>query len=666
MAAIAAAPAATITELRLVSLRLRNFKGIREFTLEAGGQDLSIFADNGVGKTSIADAFLWLLFGKDSHNRKDFEIKTLEPDGKPIHFLEHEVEAVLSVNGREITLRRMLKEVWTRPRNQVNQEFGGHTTDYWINGVGVPQGQYQAAIRDICDENLFRLLTDPTYFNTQLTWQKRRELLLEVCGDVTDADVIASTSKLAELTTVLDGRTIDDRKKISEARRREVNKEIEELPTRISEARRLIPTISESKEQLEKAVADLRLVRTDLLQEWQRIRAGAEVTEKQRQITEIDTQVLKLKNAQAEALAMVSRSSQAALNDLRVKADTARRLVTNTQGEITDLKGRIARHEASLLTLRGQFNVIKAREFAPPAQVTICPSCQQDIPAERLDEVRQRAEEEFNLQRSKDLEANKAQGKGLAAELQGMNSDLETLQARLETERLDLETQTTQVQAEEQRLSAQPSAAPSPDPQIDELTRQRAAIQEQIDGLVRDSSEAAQSVQVKINSTDQSIRETEQKLAQFGVREQAEKRVAELTKRETDLATEAEKLEKELWLIEEFIRTKVSMLTDRINSKFQFVRFKLFNEQVNGGLEETCVCTVDGAPYDGALNHGGRINAGLSIINTLADHYQFAPCVFVDNAESVTALLPTVGQQIRLVVSAPDKTLRVESAEGNQ
>jgi hypothetical protein len=103
------------------------------------------------------------------------------------------------------------------------------------------------------------------------------------------------------------------------------------------------------------------------------------------------------------------------------------------------------------------------------------------------------------------------------------------------------------------------------------------------------------------------------------------------------------------------------MLTEKINSKFALVRFKLFETLVNGALSETCVCTVAGVPFEGALNHGARVNAGLEIINTLARHFGFAPPVVIDNSESVTSLLPTVGQQIRLVVSAADKSLRIES-----
>jgi hypothetical protein len=104
------------------------------------------------------------------------------------------------------------------------------------------------------------------------------------------------------------------------------------------------------------------------------------------------------------------------------------------------------------------------------------------------------------------------------------------------------------------------------------------------------------------------------------------------------------------------------MLEGKINSKFHMARFKLFEVQVNGALAECCETTFNGVPYSN-LNNGARLNIGLDIINTLAEHYGFSPPVWLDNAESVTDILPTKGQQIRLIVSAADKKLRVELAE---
>jgi hypothetical protein len=139
-----------------------------------------------------------------------------------------------------------------------------------------------------------------------------------------------------------------------------------------------------------------------------------------------------------------------------------------------------------------------------------------------------------------------------------------------------------------------------------------------------------------------------------------EKRIEELKAQEKKLAAEYERLEGELYLTEEFIRQKVSLLEEKINSKFEMARFKLFNVLVNGAVEECCETTYQGVPFS-SLNNGARINVGLDIIRTLARHYNFYPPIFIDNREAVTSLIDMGDQQvISLIVSEKDKELRVE------
>jgi hypothetical protein len=187
--------------MRLISLTLNNFKGIKSFALKPQGKDINIYGDNATGKTTLADAFMWLLFDKDSQNRKDFQIKTLGQDGEPEHGLEHSVEAVLELeNGKRITLKKVFKEKWTKKRGSATAEFTGHTTDHFIDGVPAKKKEYDEKIAEIADEQIFRLLTDPAYFNQQLHWQKRRELLLGNWTIVRSRMSLANSRSLARCT----------------------------------------------------------------------------------------------------------------------------------------------------------------------------------------------------------------------------------------------------------------------------------------------------------------------------------------------------------------------------------------------------------------------------------------------------------------------------------
>lgn len=112
-------------------------------------------------------------------------------------------------------------------------------------------------------------------------------------------------------------------------------------------------------------------------------------------------------------------------------------------------------------------------------------------------------------------------------------------------------------------------------------------------------------------------------------------------------------------MCEEFIRTKVELLEGSINNKFAgSISFKLFNKQINGGLNECCEATVNGVPFSNA-NTASQINAGLSIVNTLCNHFDVQAPIFIDNAESVNKIGETDSQLIKLIVSL-DNTLKVE------
>lgn len=150
--------------------------------------------------------------------------------------------------------------------------------------------------------------------------------------------------------------------------------------------------------------------------------------------------------------------------------------------------------------------------------------------------------------------------------------------------------------------------------------------------------------------------------AKLAIKEQYKKsqeRIKELSEREKQLSNEISELEGQEFLCDEFTRTKVDLLESRINSKFNAVRFKLFNTLVNGRIEDCCEVLINGVPYADA-NDAAKINAGIDIINTLLEHFNINVPVFVDNAESVNELIPCNSQVIRLVVTE-DKELVIKT-----
>ena len=223
-------------EIRIYNLKLKNFKGIKDLEIVFDGKDTNIYGRNATGKTTVFDAFKWLFFDKDSNDRKDFNIKTLDENNNPIHYLEHEVEATLIIDGQDMNFKKMLKEKWIKKRGQEQQEFSGHETNYWIDEVPIKKKDYEEKINSIIPESLFKLITDPLFFNNQMSWKERRELLINISGStITDDNILNSNEKFTTLKENLDGRSIEDYNKVLAAKIKELNNDREKIPIRIDE-----------------------------------------------------------------------------------------------------------------------------------------------------------------------------------------------------------------------------------------------------------------------------------------------------------------------------------------------------------------------------------------------------------------------------------------------
>jgi hypothetical protein len=155
---------------------------------------------------------LWLLFGKDSQGRKDFEIKTRQENGEVIHKLYSVVEGVLLVDGSELRLERILTEEWIKLRGQENETFKGNKTVTYWNDTPITITEYQKRINEIIDENIFKIITNPLYF-TSMKWQEQREVLFKLAGTVSDSDVAAKDLRFKDLFQRMEGKTFDDFKK---------------------------------------------------------------------------------------------------------------------------------------------------------------------------------------------------------------------------------------------------------------------------------------------------------------------------------------------------------------------------------------------------------------------------------------------------------------------
>jgi len=634
--------------------------------IDFDGKDMDIFGTNGAGKTTIFDAFTWTLFGKSSTNveMKD-QVKLKDEKGHPSidHGLEHEVELILELDsGKPLQLKRNYHEKWKRISGAAQATFSTHTTDFEVDNVPVSAKQFTELINKIIPEEVFRLITSPFYFNS-LHWQDRRKILIEVCGDVSDHDVIAGNKNLQELELLLGDHSLEDFRAILLAQKTKINKEIEKLPVRIDEVQRGLPDIEGIllESVLNTEIESLRKQQSEVSRKIVQIQSGGAVAAKEKQIAEIEAQQIQIKNKYDHEInkeALLNESLKAGLEQKKARLQSA----TNDYKKRADaITACITKTGAEIVSLRKRWDIVDEEIFTASGE-DICPTCGQHLPADQIEATNAKLLEAFNLDKANRLKEinesgkkKKAQMEADAAQIEGITKDINANEAKLvaiDDEIKALESKATTI------------ADYHNDGTYVVLENQKEDLESEIKELKAGNNEEIRKLNDAVKMFDVDIQSRQEKVATLQKHQAGEDRIKELEVEQSKLSASFEKIEHQIFLTNEFIQTKVSIMEEKINSKFKLARFKLFETQINGGLKECCeTLGENGVPYTNELNTGGTYNTGLDIINTLSEFYKAEAPVFIDGSESVTDLIPMKSQVIRLVVSKADQVLRIETAE---
>ncbi len=648
-------------EIVLESLKLVNF---RRITKDVHFNDKNyIFGPNEAGKTTLFDAFMWLMFDKNSLGQSKFSIKTLDTDNNAIPMLYHSVEGSLVIDGQSLVLKKVFTEQWTKKRGSAKAEFTGHTTDYYIDGVPVKQSEYKAKINSIVNEELFKLLTDVMYFNVGMDWKQRREILLKVVGDVSDTDVIASNKQLTDLASILNGRQVEDHKKVVAAKRKEINEKLDKIPVRVDEANRSKPDVSTLDEaqinaNIERMQSEISTQEAELV----RMQSGGDVAAIEKRLREIEGEKLQIKNeVQGDSLDKMQQQ-RAKISDLELS-------VNRLESEIKQLDQHAVNASDDLEMAKGRkddllasYRLINAEEFPERHGDSSCPVCGQALPEEQIKAAHDKALAEFNRSKSERLERNIADGKRVAAQITELKSQLEHFSRKVISKQDELKEAKGALELARQALqNLQDSTKDfTSDPNYQAKHREWGQVNNQLEAARQKSQTRINEAQSLLNSmrTDLSTLQTQK--AQIAQSVQLDKRIADLLDEEKALAAEYERLERELYLCEQFTISKVNLLEHKINSKFKLARFKMFDRQVNGAIAETCETLYNGVPFSTDLNHGHQIIVGLDIVTTLQEHYGIKAPVWIDNAEAVTQELHADSQLFALYASASTPELIIE------
>ena len=633
--------------MKLTKLELLNFKGLKSFTINLNG-DVVIRGDNATGKTTVFDSVCWLLFGKDSLDRADFEIKTLD-GGEPIHKVNHEVTGTFTLDeGGTVELKRVYREKYSSPRGG-EVTMTGHTTDYFVDGVPKKEKEYKEIVSSLIDESIFKLITNPLYFNETYSWQNRRKLLLEMCGDIDDISVINSRDDLSRLAELLEGRTVDDQRKVVAAKKTAINKELDMIPVRIDEAMRNKPEIASGKAKLIRDIETLSAGIGEVEKQKAIIQNGFSSTEKESKIRDINRQL----EVQSSKVLSDYHKQKQRLRDEYEASLTKLKMVEVDRDRCADrrdeLNKEIERESKRIVTLQSEFDTFNAQQFNKES----CPTCGQALPADKQEIL----EAEFNTNKSKKLE----EWKGLIESAVKLKANYEEQQEIMVSKIDSLTTEASQyndaynVKFKEYEAYSEPNF--EDDPVYADLKAQLFLLE--IDDEPGADTEELAKLDEELSSMKSKKAGFETELNKFKLIDDINHRILELENQQQKLVAEKNALDEASFLMDEFIKAKVNMLEENINSRFKLARFKMFNVMLNGNVEECCETTYKGVPYR-SMNNAARINVGLDIINALTSYYKVNAPVFIDNAEAVTEFVPVNSQTIKLIVDESKPQLTVE------
>lgn len=651
----------------LKSLALVNFKGVRDFSIAFNDGITTVCGDNGTGKTTLYDAYLWLLFGKDSTGRSDgangFNVKTTGEDGKPIYRLEHSVTAVLEVDGKEIKLQRSLVEKWQKV-NGTTDEVMKDETQYFINDVRTgTKKEYQAEISEIIPEDVFRMITNPYYF-TSLSAETQKDMLLEMVGNIDDEEVAATDPDFLALLDQINGTSLAKWAREIAAKKKACNDALATIPASIETAQKLMPE-SENWAVLEKQLKEVQ----DRVKE-----IDAQIADK----SALNDEAYKRKMALMKQQADKRIKLQDRENTIRMEANAAhnkalsdiqqmenelsiyQKNLDNYRNDKMNVDGKIDELNGKLVEMREQFKAVAKEQFPEPSgDVLVCPTCGEPYKGENLENAIAKLRGNFEQSKSKRQKDIQTKGKQYKAEYDRVveqQTKLTGLIAKLEDDALEIK---GNIEIKKNNIPVAGNA--------DEAI----ANDKECIALRNDIAEIANQLQVEVPQADVSelqsekadsnaaIADINKRLGKRAMIERVNKEIADLE--EKRIANNQAKADLEKWedVYLRFQKAKDEVLMQRINGLFNVVSFSFVKEQKNGGEKVTCYCMVNGVPY-ADVNACGKVNAGLDIINAICATKGISAPIFIDNRESFNQIIPTISQIVNLKVSN-DKSLTINN-----
>lgn len=632
--------------IAIAEMSLRNFKGVKELDVRFDGKNAVVSGPNACGKTTIADAYLWIVNGTTYADGRKVEdtIKLSDESGNQAvdGGIEHSVEATLDVDGKPKILKKVFYEEWKKKRGSENKEMSGHRTKYFIDGMPTSASVYNKHIEHLGGATL-SMVARPQSFS-ELETKKRRKMLLDMIGGeqlpkLDDASVARYIDTYGGINEALDAVTHEIGS---------TNKMLDEFPVRIDEATKNVP------QEVDTVCLEMQLKK---MEQGKKTLIGkiAMAQDGNADTSDLRERLIELKEKRSE-------SRQKVVGSIQTELELAQRMHSNNEIKKREYEAEISQLESTLQALKDSNKELcakwKSLKNLAFTSVDTCPYCGQKLPQEIKDE----AEKKFNLQKAQRLNEVSVDGKRNSEKIHETSKKLRERRDCLTATSKEDEAVVNNIQVLENRLKmADTSNLEELKAIDDEIAKTQARISEAKAG----GQAAVDKLQAELDSLNKEIGGINVKISEGKLRDSAFKRIDELKKQQKEVSRKYDDLIDTKSGIESVIKAMVDSMQQKVAGVFNYAKFCMYKKQINGGISQCCeVLNHDGVPMT-AANTASRIATNLDIARAIAEHAGIRCPVFVDNAESINTV-PDIGMQmIQLKVTEEDGLhIHLEEKEG--
>ena len=674
-------------KVELKSLFLENYKKFEYPVTFDFHKRVKVSGRNKEGKSTILNAYMEILTGKEVDGTQPDGIRPCGTDGKELNRSDVIREVVLYIDGKETTIRKITKQKWRKPHGQTEEVLDGNTVSYEIDGFSYAPKKFEEYMKGISDPEILLTCSNPNPFLSILkkSTADARKLLEKLSGFSLE-EFLASNPQYAAVSDLTKGHSVEDTMK---KLRKQLNDQKKKLDQKDTELK--YEQTRDSGGNIE--VSDLELAKN----EWKE-----KITEVDRQEQSLDEAVKAYDVANVEILSLKSKLNEiannagAGLREQRSELDQKiSELKIQYKGYANDLKGYemdlkhaqmgVKRYNDDLQKARADYSVtskktfdetklheIESEQFGEDS--LICPDCGQIRPeaqrinlretfkqskARRIAE-QEKAREEFNAEIFKMLDVITEIGNKAADDLKAAQESKQEAEQKITEGRKQILSTSAEIERLCEELNKLPKEVDlSGNTKYQELSERIKEKELSMFSMDNGTVKRVELRKLRNRYMDEISKLDAQIQKSIADEEQKERKLAEL-KTEFDKQKQAvADIERNIDVLSQFSIEKNAALAEKVNPfmggfKFEFLAFT--NE---GNPYEVCELVSKGIKYSD-LNYSDRLLVETSMIRGFQKMNNLDLPIWIDNSESINdERIPELDTQM-IILKVTNGELRVE------